>query len=158
MNAFEFSVDRPENAFTLSFQDDSVSSLWETPLRDTITIAIVGTSGAADTTDLFGTIDTTDLNGESIKVFYDDQIDSIVISRSGLTFPPKSLSVTFANEFVTIWQADDLTKIIDSVPFSQIRNEQNGSFATVQACVTYLQNVFNQPDTNYQTLVMEGLI
>lgn len=158
MNAFEFSVDKPTNAFTLSFQDDSVSSLWETPLRDTIAIAIVGSDSNSDTTDLFGTIDTTDLNGESIRVFYDSQIDSIVISRSGLTFPPKSLSVTYSGSFITIWQADNLTKIVDSVPFNQIRNEGNAMFATVQTCVIYLQNVFNEPNTNYQTLVMEGLI
>lgn len=159
MNVFQFSVDKPKNAFTLLHQGDNVSTVWETPQRDRLSIAIVGsTGGALDVGDFFGTLDETNLDGASIKVFYSASIDAIVISHSGLTFLPRSLSATYSGQLVTIWQADGSKKIVNSLPFAQIRNEAGEGFATASATVDYLNEVFNQPSTNYQTFVLEGLI
>lgn len=93
-----------------------------------------------------------------IKIFFDETKQGIVVTRAGQFFAPRSLTVTFAGSKITIWQPDNITKIVEGFPFTEVVGGDNQNFSTIQDCVSYLEEEFAKPVVDYATLVNEGLI
>lgn len=82
-----------------------------------------------------------------MKAFYDPDKQVIVVASAKAAFAPKTLSVTHVGDLVTIWQADNETKVVSRMHFSIIKRRDGGGFLTVQSCVEYLTNEFSKPVT-----------
>lgn len=96
---------------------------------------------------------------DNVKIYFDVEREVITVTPNvQSTFPSRSLSVTFANNLLTVWLADATTRVVSKLHFLRLRDKDNQSFLTLQDAVEYLESEFSKPNTDFELLVNEGLI
>lgn len=96
-----------------------------------------------------------------MRVFYSTSRNVIVIATSQAStnnvHAPGSLVATLVNGKITIWAADEVTKIV-SATYENFQNENNQSFTNSNEVVNYLNEEFNKPNVDFVTPIIQGLI
>lgn len=117
-----------------------------------------GPPGTISTDKVFGTLTTTNLGTDTIQVYWDEDAGETVITRSGDTYAPTSLIPTYTGDHITIWQAGGQAKVIDDLPYTYFRDQSNNGFANVAACMLHLQSAINPVRTDFEAIVLQGLV
>ena len=96
-----------------------------------------------------------------MRVFYSN-LRNVIIITTGQTstnnvHTPGSLTATLIDGKITIWAADEVTKIV-SATYENFQNENNQSFTNSNEVVNYLNEEFNKPNVDFVTPINQGLI
>ena len=76
-----------------------------------------------------------------MRVYFNSVKEVLVVEGTKTNFPPKSLSTSYEGDKVSIWAADQVSRIVFT-NFINIQTEQNGTFQTPQEAVAYLNEEF----------------
>lgn len=85
-----------------------------------------------------------------MRIYFDEEFDSVVVQGTRQLWPPKSLQVVSQGNTIEVWLKGELRRIVGPVPFVNIQDASGSTFSSVTETVAYLTETFDRGDKDLE--------